>query len=115
MSVNYFGPGDSIDYTNPGAAAINGGDVVVLGDQAVIANQDVAVGGAGTGRSRGMFDLPVTDTVGGGIGIGDQLTCTLATGAISNEAIGAGVVFFGYAREAIGAGLNATIRVFKPY
>jgi hypothetical protein len=60
----------------------------------------------------GMWDLAVTDTVGGGIAVGDALFYVDgagdAAGTISNNSAG---YFFGFAMEIVGAGATTTINV----
>ena len=55
----------------------------------------------------GVYDLSVIDTVGGGIAVGDAIFMTAAA-ALDNVSTG---WFFGFALEAVGAGLTATINV----
>lgn len=58
----------------------------------------------------GVWDMSVADTGGGGIAIGDPIYFHDGAPPTLND-VAAGGVFFGYALEAIGAGLTATIRV----
>ncbi len=110
---NKFGDGKQVNMTNALAAGSVSGGVVVEGSLVGIATQTHAFNATLPCEMEGLFDLPVTDT-GGGITVGTMLGCTLATGLISDATInGTTVVFFGYARAAVGAGLTATIRVLK--
>lgn len=54
----YFQEGESIDYVNSGSAAINMGDVVVIGSHVGIAGDDIAVGDAGVLHVTGVFVMP---------------------------------------------------------
>lgn len=110
--INKVSEGKVISFTN-GLGNIASGGVGICGNFGVVACDAVLAGAVGQGETEGTFDLSVVDTVGGGIAVGDVLTVTLATGVVGNTAIGAGVVFFGYALEAVGAGLTATINVLK--
>ena len=57
----------------------------------------------------GIYDLPVTDHVGGGIAAGDPLFYVDgAPGTIENDSAGR---FFGFALETVGVGLTTTINV----
>ena len=111
---NKVADGKIIDLLNGFADAVASGGIVVEGNLAGVATQTHAVGSRLPCDMEGVFDLPVTDTVGMGIAIGDPIRVTLATGALSNAAYGAGTVhFFGYALEAVAANETATIRVLK--
>jgi len=112
--INKTGEGNIITFTN-GLGAIAAGGVGICGNFAVVCPSAVGAGAVGQGETEGEYDLSVVDTVGGGIAVGDVLTVALATGVVSNTAIGAGQVHFGYAREVVGAGLTATINVLKKH
>lgn len=112
--INKVSDGKVLSFTN-GLGAIAAGGVGIVGQFAVVCPSAVGAGAAGLGETEGVFDLSVVDTVGGGIAVGDVLTVALATGVVSNTAVGAGQVFFGYALEVVGAGLTATINVLKKH
>lgn len=110
---NFVKDGDIIDLLNSSGSTISAGGVVVEGYLTGIACADIANGARGACKMKGVFDLSVTDT-GGGITVGAPIRVTLATGVLSDAAYNAGVVHhFGYALEAVGAGLTATINVLK--
>lgn len=113
--INKVSDGKVIPFTNGLGVAIASGGVGIVGNFGVVAVSAVGIAGTGLGETEGTFDLPVVDTVGGGIAVGDVLSVALATGVVSNTAIGAGQVFFGYALEIVGAGLTATINVLKKH
>jgi len=111
---NFIQDGDELDLLNGSGAAVSSGAVVVEGLLSGIACNDMAIAERGPCKMEGVFGLPVTDTVGGGIAIGAQLRIVLATGAIVNTAYSAGaVIHFGYALEVIAAGETETINVLK--
>jgi len=113
--INKTGIGNILPLLNSSGVAVASGGVVVEGNLVGIATKTHANNVRQNCDMNGLFDLPVADTVGGGIARGDVLTCTLATGVIANTAIGAGVVFFGHALGVVGAGLTATISTRKIY
>lgn len=103
-----------LDLTNQLAAGSASGGVVIQGKIVGIATQTHGYGVKLPCDMEGVFDVPVTDSVGGGIAIGDVITCTLATGVLSNAVENAWtVIFFGYSQEVIAAGKNDTINVVK--
>lgn len=110
---NKRGPGNIVPMLNNSGGLIRSGGVVVMGSLVGIATGDHPNLVVQDCDLVGLFDLPVTDTVGGGINAGDPITCTLATGQISNTAVGAGVVPFGYALGAVPAGGAAVIQTLK--
>lgn len=58
MSINYVEKGDTLEYSNTGAA-ISSGDVVVVGQQIGIALTDIAATtGVGTLAMEGVFTVP---------------------------------------------------------
>lgn len=63
---NAVGDGMTLEFT--AGAAITSGDIVQVGDQLVIAVNDVANGEQGVGRTKGVYNLPClgTDVVGQG-------------------------------------------------
>lgn len=105
-----------VTVTNPLAPVTNG--PVRVGGLTGIAESNEGEGGVSATTTTmvdfgpGVYDLPVTDHGGAGIAIGDSLFYVDgAPGTIENDASG---YFFGYALEAVGAGLTATIEVLKP-
>lgn len=58
MTTRYIKPGDALDYTNNGAAAINVNDVVVIGSAIAVAAVNIPVGATGTVLATGVFTLP---------------------------------------------------------
>lgn len=113
--TNKKGKGNILPLLNSSGGPIAAGGVVVEGNLVGIATGTHANNVRQDCDMNGLFDLPVADTVGGGIARGDVLTCTLATGVIANTAIGAGVVFFGHALGTVDAGATATIPTRKVY
>ena len=102
----------SVVVTDP--AAPNAGDPVRYGLLTGVALTDEGDGGnAATATTvdfgPGVWDLSVVDEVGGGIAVGDALFYDDALDGITNDP--SGNYFFGFANEAIGAGLTATIQV----
>lgn len=97
MARNYIQPGAVFDYANDTGVAISSGDVVPMGSAIGVAIVDIAIGGAGSVQSEGVFSLPKGDTA---IGQGDPLIwdasagvfekvgdVVAATGDISNTAV----------------------------
>lgn len=99
--------------TNP--ATPTAGGPVRLGFNTGICVVEEGEGGNPAGQATvdfgpGIWDLSVTDTVGGGIAIGDTLFYhDGAPPTIDNLTTGG--YFFGFTLETVGAGLTATIRV----
>ncbi len=90
-------------------AVPNGGDPVRFGFLTGVAVDDEnAAGITVVDFGQKVWSLAVTDRVGGGIAVGDTLFYASATDDIDNVTTGTP---FGYALEAIGAGLAATILV----
>jgi len=112
--TNKKGIGNILPLLNSSGVAVASGGVVVEGNLVGIATKTHPNNVRQDCDMSGVFDLPVTDTAGG-IAIGDVLTCTLATGVISDAAVGAGVVFFGHALGTVDAGATATIPTRKVY
>lgn len=110
---NKFGDGKVIDLLNGSGVDIASGGIVVEGNLVGVATQTHPNGSTLPCEMEGEFDLTVADTVGGGIGRGDVLTCTLATGVIANTAAAAGVIEIGHSLGALDAGLTGTLRVRK--
>ena len=113
--INKTGIGNILPLLNSSGVAVASGGVVVEGNLVGIATGTHANNVRQDCDMNGLFDLPVTDTVGGGIARGDVLTCTLATGVISDAAVAQGVVFFGHALGTVDAGATATIPTRKVY
>jgi predicted RecA/RadA family phage recombinase len=53
--AEYWQRGESLDYTNAGSAAIEAGDVIVLGTKIGVAGCDIAVGAVGSVHVEGVF------------------------------------------------------------
>jgi hypothetical protein len=104
----------SVAPTNP-LAVVNEGDPVRYGSMTGVALTLEGAGGNPAGVctvdfGQRVWDLSVTDGVGGGIAVGDTLFyADGAPGTITNTS-GANY-FFGFALEAVGVGATATIRV----
>lgn len=58
MKAVYIQTGESLNYVNPGEAAIAAGDVVALGTRIGIAGTDIPAGGLGTVHMAGVFAIP---------------------------------------------------------
>ena len=56
--AEYWQRGESLDYTNAGSAAIEAGDVIVLGTKIGIAGCDIAVGAVGSVHVEGVYKFP---------------------------------------------------------
>jgi hypothetical protein len=105
----------SVVPTNPAAGAAIGAPVRV---GAVVGVALTALGGGGNVATEqtvdfgvGVWELSVTDTVGGGIAVGDALFYQDgAPGIVDNLTTG---YFMGFALAVVGAGLTATINVLK--
>lgn len=115
MSTNIvFEPGNRLNVVVSDPAVPVAGDPVRYGFATGIAETDEGGGGniaTETSVNFGMYvaDHPVTDTIGGGIAVGAALFYVNgAPGTIENTVAG---FFYGFALEAVGAGLTATIRV----
>ncbi|RHR51967.1 DUF2190 family protein [Clostridium sp. AF18-27] len=57
MKATYIQPGGNLDYKNNGDAAIEAGDVVVLGDRAGIAGTPIPVGELGSIVMDGVYKI----------------------------------------------------------
>lgn len=57
MKATYIQPGGNLDYKNNGDAAIEAGDVVVLGDRAGIAGTPIPVGELGSIVMDGVYRI----------------------------------------------------------
>lgn len=60
--AQYWQRGESIDFTNSGAATIHYGDVVSLGTRIGVAGCDIPVGSVGSLHVTGVFIMPKADT-----------------------------------------------------
>lgn len=99
MKAKYVQKGDSIDYT-PVAAAVNAGDIVVIGDIVGVAKLDIAVGELGALAVVGVYDVVKATSEGSAISAGaklfwnagDQIVTTVAAGNVyMGEAIRAAI------------------------
>jgi predicted RecA/RadA family phage recombinase len=94
-------------------AAPDSGDPVLYGFLTGVALTDEGGGGNIATETTvdfgpAVWDLPVTDAVGGGIAVGATLFLDAAAVGVSNDSSG---LFFGFALEAVGVGATATINV----
>jgi len=104
--AEYFQRGESLDYTNAGSAAIDAGDVVVIGTKIGIAGCDIAVGDTGSVHVEGVFAMPLkaSTTVAMGAAVyWDATNAEITTTSSSNT-------LAGYAAAAAASG-DATILV----
>ncbi len=112
MAKNFVNHGSTLNFSNTGAA-INSGDVVVVGESLGVAIVDIAATtGSGTVRIEGVFDLPKVDGAviaqgemvmwDSSAGAFDDNAATPATGDLSGAAI---------AMEAKGATTGENIKV----
>jgi hypothetical protein len=115
MAANIiYEPGYNISVVASHPASPVSGGVCIYGDLAGIAEIDE---NATTGETTVNFgpwiaDLPVTDSITGGIAKGAPLFASKATPVvISNDSTG---VFLGYANETVGDSATATIEVIHP-
>lgn len=102
MANNYLQPGDTLAYTNAGAA-IASGAVIVMGKRIAVALTDIHGGGGGSIAVRGVFKLPklATDDVAqGALLYWDAGASRLTTTVASN-------VLAGYASAPAGAGTSS--------
>lgn len=102
----------SVVVTDP--AVPNAGDPVRYGLLTGVALTDEGDGGNAATETTvdfgpGVWDLSVIDEVGGGIAVGDAIFYDDALDGLTNDP--SGNYFFGFANEAIGGGLTATIQV----
>jgi predicted RecA/RadA family phage recombinase len=113
---NFISDGKTFSFACTSPAAPASGNPVRIGNLVGVAVTAEGDGGNAATEAtiyldRGIFKLSVTDSVGGGIAIGDSLF--LADGApptISNTSTG---YFFGTALEAVGVGATTSIYVLK--
>lgn len=109
-----YEPGYNIPVVASYPTSPKSGGVCIYGDLAGIAEIDE---NATTGETTVNFgpwiaDLPVTDSITGGIAKGASLFASKATPVvISNDSTG---VFLGYANETVGDSATATIEVIHP-
>ncbi|MBN1320157.1 MAG: DUF2190 family protein [Thermoleophilia bacterium] len=102
----------SVVVTDP--AAPDAGDPVRYGLLTGVAVTDEGDGGNAATETTvdfgpGVWDIPVTDEVGGGISAGDTVFYDDALDGLTNDP--SGNYFFGFANEAVGIGLTATVQV----
>ena len=101
--ATYYQRGESLDYTNAGAAAISAGAVVVYGDRIGVAGCDIAVGETGSIHVEGVFEMPLNDAAGMTAGAavywdGTGITATASTNTPA-----------GYAAAAAAAGAETVL------
>lgn len=58
MATNYLQDGGTIDFTNTGKESLKAGAVVMVGDLAGVAHDDILPGMTGVLHTRGVFILP---------------------------------------------------------
>lgn len=63
MAKNYVEDGNTMDWTNAGAADVKSGDMVVVGDLVGVAVADIPVSGDGVLLMTGVFSLPKSGVV----------------------------------------------------
>jgi predicted RecA/RadA family phage recombinase len=103
--------GDVLDLVIAGGGSAGDPVLIGAGIKGVLVN-DCGAGAVGQVMTDGVFDLSVVATNAGGpsaVVVGDAVY--IAAGVLSKNTAGA---FFGYALEAINAGLTATINVLMP-
>lgn len=105
VAASYYADDGAVNYT-PGSA-VTGGDVVVVGNRALVAKSDIAASALGALATEGIFKVPKT-TAAWTVGLpvywyaaGDPDGGTAGTGAASQIA---GGVFMGIATAAAGSG-----------
>lgn len=108
-AANFRSEDDAIDHTP--AAAVLGGDVVVVGQIPLVALTDIAANTLGSLATEGIFAVP---KITGAIALGDQIfwnptgspvSGDAASGACNNTGVGR---FMGYA---VAAAISAAVRV----
>lgn len=110
MTTRYIKPGDALDYTNAGAAAINVNDVVVCGAFIAIAATNIAAGAVGSILGDGVFTLP--KKAGTAMPAGTKVTWSVADAAVIVGAGQAGdVANCGIVVEQDAAAADTTARV----
>lgn len=115
MATNMvYNPGDvrSVVVSYP-TSPVSGG-MCIYGNYTGVAQTDenATTGETSVDFGAWVYEFSVTDSLGTGISKGDQLFASEATPVvISNTPTG---VFCGYANEAVGAGLTATIEIDHP-
>lgn len=82
----YKGATHRVSYTEPGSAAIDSGDVVVLGDMISIAVADIAISGTGVVEIDNVHELAATSA--DEWSVGDQLYWDATNKALTNVALG---------------------------
>lgn len=105
VAASYYADDGSVNYT-PGSA-VTGGDVVVIGNRALIAKSDIAASALGALATEGIFKVPKT-TAAWTVGLpvywyaaGDPDNGTAGTGAASQIA---GGIYMGIATAAAASG-----------
>ena len=107
-------PGYQMTVVVTDPAAPNSGDPVRFGLLTGVALLDEGAGGAGATETvvdfgPGVWDLPVTDEVGGGVAVGDVVFYKDGIDGLTNDP--SSTYFFGYALEAVGIGATTTVNV----
>lgn len=89
--ATYIQKGETIDYTNGGAATISYGAVVPLTTRIGIAGEDIAVGATGSLHVEGVFECPAINTAAFAVGAAlywDATAGKLTTTSTSNTPAG---------------------------
>lgn len=79
--ANYIQKGNTINYTNSGAAKIAAGDAVSLTNRIGIAAGDIAAGAVGTLAVEGVFEIDKTASLA--IAVGDAVYFSTSTKKIT--------------------------------
>lgn len=113
MQNEIFKPGYRLSVIVTDPAVPNAGDPVRYGFMTGVALTDEAEGDNPAGYTSvdfgpGVYTLPVTDSVGGGIALGDTLFYVDASDDVRNNPAG---YFFGFALQTVGMGATTNIRV----
>lgn len=104
MKAEYVQRGEAIDYANNGAAAIEAGDVVIIGKHIGVAGCDIPVGAVGSLHVEGVFriDKKASEV----LAVGDNVTfdntngISKATDTTVGDSGAVGSDVHGYAVEA---------------
>lgn len=81
---NFIESGQTVNYTEPGSAAISSGDVVEMGDKTLgVALGDIAISGTGPVAILGGFS--VTKVAGTAWAVGDVLDWDTTAGAFDRD------------------------------
>ena len=95
--AEYWQRGESLDYTNAGSAAIEAGDVIVLGTKIGIAGCDIAVGAVGSVHVEGVYKFPKATgaiTIGAAVywdATNENITTTSTSNTLAGYAAAAAV------------------------